>query len=141
MPTCGVDFSMMRTALETALREILGNRPEVRLVLLFGSRSQGRATEESDVDLAVEGDHPDTFRLARELSLSLGKEVDVVDLARAGYPLVKTVLRDGEVVYQNRPGTAAQWRSRTIAQLETDRPWFERMRNAYLKRLAEELGG
>jgi len=131
----------MRTTVEKALRDILVHRPEVRLVLLFGSRAQGRATESSDVDLAVEGDHPDTYRLARELSLSLGKEADVVDLARAGYPLLKAVLRDGEVVYQRRPGAAAGWRSRTIAQLETDRPWFERMRDAYLKELAGDAGG
>jgi hypothetical protein len=40
-------------------------------------------------------------------------------------------------VYERMPGAGALFRSRTMAMLETDLPWYERMRDAYLKRTAE----
>jgi predicted nucleotidyltransferase len=123
-----------------ALRRALRGRAEVRLALLFGSRARGRGDEGADIDLAVEARGVDLLELASELSLAAGCEVDVVDLEQAGYPLLKAVLRDGVPVHEGAPGALAIWRSHTIAQLETDRPWFERMRDAYLRRRAEAGG-
>jgi hypothetical protein len=67
----------------------------------------------------------------------VGAEVDVIDVAEAGYPLLKAIARDGVVLHEAFRGAVGRWRAQTITTLETDRPWFERMRNAYLKRLAE----
>jgi predicted nucleotidyltransferase len=108
----------------------------VQLALLFGSRARERARPDSDVDVAVQGEGVDLLALARDLSLATRIEVDVVDLARAGYPLLNAIARDAVVVHQGRPGAAGRWLSHTIAQLETDRPGFERMRDAYLRKLA-----
>lgn len=127
----------LATRIEIALRE----RPEVRLAVLFGSRAEGRERAESDADIAVGGDALDCLDLARFLSLSLDLECDVVDLEAAGYPLKKTLLDRGRVVYERQHGDGAQWRSWTIAEVETDRPWFERMRDAFLHRLASQADG
>ena len=129
------------TTLLAGLRRTLEDRHDVRLALLFGSRARGRARPGSDADLAVEAEGVDLIRLACELSDATGTEVEVVDLKEASYPLLKAVVRDGVVVHEAEPGAAARWRSRAIAQLETDRPWFERMRDAYLARLAGEVDG
>ena len=40
-----------------------------------------------------------------------------------------------------RPGAAGRWLARALSQLETDRPWYERMRDAYLRKLAGQTGG
>ncbi len=119
-----------------SLRQRLGNRPNIELVLLFGSRARGEARQDSDVDLAVLGRDIDVLELYRDLSLAAGVEVDVVDLGRCGYPLLKAVLRDSKLVHEGRRGAWGRWRSHTIARLELDRPWFERMRDAFLRRLA-----
>ena len=119
-----------------ALRSALAQRPDVRLALLFGSVARGRARPDSDLDVAVLGRDLDLPTLAADLSLAAGREVDVVDLAEAGYPLLRALLRDSVVLHQGAPGAAADWRTRAILETETDRPWFERMRDAYLKRLA-----
>ena len=119
------------------LRQALQKRPQVELALLFGSRARGPAEGESDLDLAVVAPGIDRLDLAADLSLVAGLEVDVADLSTAGYPLLRAVVREGVCVFEKRPGALARWRARTIAQLETDRPWFERMRDAYLKRQAE----
>jgi hypothetical protein len=89
------------------------------------------------VDLAVEGEDLDVLALARDLSLATGHEVDVVSLARdVGYPLLNAIARDAVFVHQGRPGAGGRWLSHTLTRLETDRPWYERMRDSYLKKLA-----
>jgi predicted nucleotidyltransferase len=124
------------TALVAKLREALQGRKDVHLAVLFGSQARGNARPDSDVDLAVQGEDLDLLSLAYELTLATRHEVDVVDLARAGYPLLNAILRDAVFVHQGRPGAGGRWLSHTISQLETDRPWYERMRDAYLRKLA-----
>lgn len=125
----------LRAAL--AARAARTDRGDVRLALLFGSRARGQARPGSDADVAVlaaPGVNLDA--LAGALSLAAGVEVDVVDLEDAGYPLLKVITRDGLLLHQSRPGLLGSWRAHAIARLETDRPWFERMRDAYLRKLA-----
>lgn len=128
-------------ALSARLKEALSGRTDVRLALLFGSRARGRERPGSDADVAVLGRDLDLLALSRDLSLAAGLEVDVVDLAKAGYPLLQAILRDGVLLHQGERGAAGRWRSQAIAQVETDRPWYERMRDAYLRRLAGEAHG
>jgi predicted nucleotidyltransferase len=123
-------------ALRATLRDALSGRADIHLAVLFGSRARGKARPDSDIDLAVQGEGIDRLALARDLSLATGHEVDVVDLTTAGYPLLNAILRDAVFVHQGRRGAAGTWLSHTITDLETDRPNFERMRNAYLRKLA-----
>jgi|SRR6185369_10263571 len=128
-------------ALVETLRSALAGRKDVELALLFGSRARGRSRPDSDVDVAYLGKDVDPLELAGHLGLAARLEVQAVDIADPSYPLMKAVLRDGILLHQGEPGAGARWRSHAIAQLETDRPWFERMRDAYLKRLAEGRHG
>lgn len=128
-------------ALVETLRQALRGREDVHLALLFGSRARGRARADSDADVAVEGEDLDLAALAADLSLATDLEVDVVDVRRAGYPLLHALLRDGVVLHEGQPHAAARWRTAAILQTETDRPWFERMRDAYLARLAGQRHG
>jgi predicted nucleotidyltransferase len=128
-------------ALVDALQGALAGRQEIGLALLFGSSARRRALPDSDVDVAVLGRDLDLLALAADLADAVKSQVDVVDLAQAGYPLTQALLRDGIVVHQGAPGAAADWRTRAILETETDRPWFERMRDAYLRRLAERDRG
>jgi predicted nucleotidyltransferase len=120
-----------------ALRAVLEQEPRLRLALLFGSVARGSATEQSDIDLAVQGDELDVAQLSAALSSALGRETQIVALRDAGVPLLEELLRDGIVVYEQPPHTAASWRARAIADLEIDRPWYARMRDAWLRRVAE----
>ena len=124
-----------------ALRKALSGRKDVRLALLFGSRTRGRARPDSDADVAVLGRDLNLLALATDLSDAAEVEVDVVSLNDPGYPLLNALLRDGILLHEGEPGAAAAWRSRAWLQAETDRPWFERMRDAYLRRLAEGRHG
>lgn len=130
------------SALVEELRELLAGDTNVRLGLLFGSRATGRARPDSDVDLAVDAPGADLAALGARISERVGAEVDIVPLAAATIPMLEQLIADGVVVYEKNRGAGAAWRSRTLAQLETDRPWYRRMRDAWLAKVAREgLGG
>ena len=120
------------------VRRAIAKVPGVRLALLFGSRARGTERDDSDVDVAIDAPGVDRLTASATLSAALQLRVDVVDLREATIPLLEELLRDGVVAYEASPGAAASWRSRILAQLETDRPWYARMRDAWLARVAEE---
>ncbi len=118
------------------LRRTLEEQPAVALAVLFGSQARGQGGAASDVDVAVRAPGADLLEVGRVLSLAVGLEVDVVDLDAAGYPLTRALVDDGVVVRERERGAGARWRSHAIASLEIDQPWFARMRDAWIHRLA-----
>lgn len=81
---------------------ILRGFPEVRRVILFGSRAIGDATERSDIDLAVSAPGID-FRRWAEIAAAVDEaptllDVDLVWLEDAGVALRETVAATGVVV-------------------------------------------
>lgn len=119
------------------LREALAPVPGVAVALLFGSTVRGTATASSDVDVGIVAPGVDLLDLGARLTLYLGRQVDVLDLDLAPIPLLARIVPEGVVVHEGRPGSAASWRSRTLIQLETDLPGYRRMRDAWLRRVAE----
>jgi len=124
--------------LRDRLRSVLAGYPSVRLGLLFGSQARGTARPDSDVDVAIEAPATEGPAIAAALSAACGREVDVVTLEDPSIPLVEALVRDSEVIYEARPGIGARWRARALADLEVDRPWYARMRDAWLARVARE---
>ena len=104
--------------------------------MVFGSRARGTALEASDVDVAVHAPGVDLLGLAADLSRVTGHEVDVVALGDAGVPLLARIVREGVGVHEARRGAFAAWRAHALADRETDLPWFGRMRDAWLARVA-----
>lgn len=117
-----------------ALRELLepyGSR--IRCAFLFGSFARGKSRENSDVDIAIDACDVDHLALGRDLSLALGREVDVVDLRKAGYVLLRKIVRDGKVIFQGVPGAAGRFYAYALSVFETDGPSFERMAQSHAK--------
>lgn len=108
----------------------------MRVAVVFGSRARGTATPTSDVDVAVRAPGVDLLGLAADLSRVTGHDVDVVPLEGVGVPLLARIVQEGVDVHEARPGGLATWRAQALADLETDRPWFARMRDAWLARVA-----
>ncbi len=129
---------MEQVDLANRIRRALAGRAGIRLALLFGSEARGTARPDSDVDLAVAGTAIDALEIAAYLGAILQREVQVTDLTDATIPLLEALVRDAVVVHEGVHGAAAEWRSKTLATLETDRPWFARMRDAYLRQVAEQ---
>jgi predicted nucleotidyltransferase len=122
-----------------AIRPILQQHASVRLGLLFGSIARGTANDRSDVDVAIDvHGSADRLGIAAQLSAALGAEIDLVMLGDAGVPLLDEIVRDGVVAYEATPYAAARWRTHALIDLETDRPWYGRMRDAWLARVAAQ---
>lgn len=130
MPEPEVD---VRERLAAALR----GRDDVHLAVLFGSMARGEPRAHSDVDVAVLAPGVDRLRLAADLAAAVGREVDLVSLQNASIPLLGQLVRDSVVVHEGLPGAGARWRTRALLALETDGPWYARMRDAWLARVAE----
>lgn len=118
------------------IRQFLRGRTDVHLAIVFGSRARGAAARSSDVDVAMRAPGVDLLGLAADLSRVTGHEVDVVALEDVGVPLLDRIVQEGVGVHEARAGALATWRARALADLETDRPWFARMRDAWLARVA-----
>lgn len=120
----------------TLLAQVLRGRHDVHLAVLFGSHARGSAGPGSDVDIAVLAPEVDLLALAAELSEAVAREVDVVSLGDTSIPLLAELVRDGVAFHEGRAGALADWRLRALLELETDGPWYRKMRDAYVDRLA-----
>ena len=85
--------------LNNHIQQILTRRGRIRLAILFGSLAKGRATPESDLDLAVLMDAPlsaeTRIALIGELSQAMGRPVDLIDLRVSGEPILGQILKYG----------------------------------------------
>lgn len=117
------------------LQRVLGKVPGLELALLFGSVARGDARNDSDVDVAVMGQGLDLAEISARISDATGRDAHVLHLEQATIPLLEELLAEG-IVISERPGRAAMWRSHTLADLELDRPWYHRQRDAWLAREA-----
>lgn len=131
-------MQLSEDVLHGRLKDVLSSHPDVRLALLFGSHARGTAGPDSDVDVAVLAPGADLLSLAGSLSAACDRDVDVISLHDPGVPLLEELVRDASVLFESRPGLSAEWRSKTLATLEIDRPWFARMQDAWLARVARE---
>lgn len=96
----------MTESCDQLLRDVgayLARQPGMRLALVFGSLARGRASAQSDLDLAVLAERSlDSERrcaIISDLGQLTGRPVDLVDLATAGVPSIRSALLGGKVVY------------------------------------------
>lgn len=136
----GVDARNATSAsdLRQRLRRALEQLPSVRLALLFGSQAKGTASANSDVDVAVLAPRENLLAIGAALGRACGQTVDVVSLEDPGFALLEELVNDSEPIFEATAGVAATWRSHALSELELDRPGFTRMRDAWLKRVAQE---
>src|SRR3569623_2923880 len=124
--------------LRESLRQALARMPFVRMAVMFGSQARRTAGAASDVDVAVQAPAAEGPTIAAALSATSGREVDVVILDDLPIPLLDSLVREGELIFEAEHGTAARWRASALLTLETDRPWYERPSKAWLARVARE---
>jgi uncharacterized protein len=124
--------------IDPTIAEVLARYPGVDFALVFGSTARGEQGPASDLDIAIGPSEIDLLGAQAALSEALGQEVDLVSVNDAPIPLLEQVVAEGILVYERTPGAGALFRSRTLAMLETDGPWYHGMRDAFLKRIARE---
>ena len=73
-------------------------------IYIFGSYAKGEQNNDSDVDIAfyslIKHDSYDIFLLAQEISLQLGKEVDLIQINFSTTVFQKEVVENGILIYE-----------------------------------------
>ena len=107
--SAGEGFALVQQLAEIKqkLNDFFRSHPEVRFLSLFGSFSAGQEHPGSDIDLAIDAARrltPDELvQFSTDLSLILGREVDLVDLTVARGALLEEAIMKGQVIFQRSP--------------------------------------
>ena len=108
------DDALLQSARDAVLRLL----PDAEIVYAFGSRAEGAAYADSDLDLAVLGSAPlasvRRFELQRELSALLGIDVDLIDLGTANSVLRLEVVARGRRLSCRDPDRALAFEARVL---------------------------
>lgn len=119
----------MATA-ENQLRDILQTQPGIRQAWVFGSVAAGKARADSDLDIAVEADHPlsadEKRRLIATLAAATGRPVDLIDIRTVGEPLLGQILKHGQRLFGSNADHAALIR-RHVFDSEDFVPYIKRL--------------
>ncbi|MCB0343275.1 MAG: nucleotidyltransferase domain-containing protein [Pseudobdellovibrionaceae bacterium] len=118
-------------SLSEKVKQFFKDRPEVSLVILYGSQAKGDATSTSDVDVAVAGEGPlDAENLVRfnvELTNILRKEVDILDLTQSTGTILEEALAGGQLLLNKNPGIYAELIKKLIYDKTDFRPYYDRI--------------
>ena len=89
----------------------LASYPDLRLLVLFGSRARGDAADGADWDFGhVAGDQFRSDRLLADLTRAVKSDrIDLVDLTRAGGQLRYRAARDAQLLFESPPGQCARF--------------------------------
>ena len=97
---------------EQALQAI-GVYPKIRLAILFGSAASRKLTPDSDIDIALAGATALTasqkIQMIDQLSLSLHRPIDLVDLHTASLPILSSILSSGHLLLNQDPELYAKF--------------------------------
>lgn len=87
------------------LARLLSQYPEIKLAILFGSQATGKATNDSDIDVAVLADTPlsasTRLQLIEAIGLKFGRPVDLVDMYYAPEPILGQVFKGKKLLGDN----------------------------------------
>ena len=96
---------MSLLALDTNKLTEICRRNDVSMLGVFGSVARGEATAQSDVDLLVEFSNRKSLlavvSLERQLSVALGRKVDLLTEAAISPYLRSRILSDLKVIYES----------------------------------------
>jgi predicted nucleotidyltransferase len=125
------------------LRTGLAAGPPLRLAVLFGSAARGQAGPASDLDVAIvpaDADLPLGVELGlqADLTLQLGREVDLVRLDRAPTLVRWQVARDGVLILARERSDYTCFLAAAASEWFDFEPAFNRASAHFRRRLAED---
>jgi uncharacterized protein len=121
-----------------SIEEVLSRYQDIKLCIIFGSIAKGRASSNSDLDIAVAAEQP----LASERYLDLigafstatNREIDLVDLMTATGLILKQALSTGIIVRNSNKALYARLISRMLFNQADMMPYFDRTLSERRKR-------
>ena len=92
-----------KNSLEKLVPKIIRQFPNLLAIYIHGSRAQGQASQDSDLDLALLASNElparQLWETAQQLASRLGMEVDLLDLRQASTVMQMQVITRGQRLY------------------------------------------
>jgi uncharacterized protein len=108
--------------LDTARDALLTAFPNAWAIYVYGSFARGDQSPQSDIDLAVllpPGEKiDDLLGIISDVSTSVHREVDLVDLRKINDVLRREVLADGRTLYVSQPERVLEWEGTAISRYQ-----------------------
>lgn len=128
-----------RQAIFNAARDVLFKAlPDAWAIYVYGSFARGDEWPGSDVDFGVllppRHEIGNKLGLMGDVSAAVGnRDVDVVDLRRAGLDLITEVLRDGRTLHLANAAATLAWEGERMSDYADFRPRRADIVNRYLR--------
>jgi predicted nucleotidyltransferase len=102
---------MLDSQLWNQMHAIFDSFPEIKRVILFGSRARGDASERSDIDLAVETtemSQKQWLQLVAQLEEDLETllSIDISKVDEASLELKERICKEGKIIYERAKSQA-----------------------------------
>jgi predicted nucleotidyltransferase len=124
--------------------ETLEKKSSVLVAVVYGSAATGTMQNGSDVDVAVLCTEPlrteEKLSLISELTASIGREVDLVDLRLTNGVLLKQILTKGKVVIKKDAAAYAELIKKMIYNQEDYMPYYHRALRERMERFVSGQG-
>jgi uncharacterized protein len=128
--------------LRAMIQKVLQRHQDIELCIVFGSIAAGKASSNSDLDIAVAGEKPlsgDKYlELAAEISSATNREVDLIDLMAVNGPILKQALTTGVIVQNRKKSLYARIISRMLFNEADMMPYYHRILRERRKRFLNE---
>ena len=119
------------TTLQETVRRVLDSFPDIEICILFCSASSGKATPDSDLDLAVAADRPLTAERRLELTQALSsvsnRSIDLIDLMADSGLVLRQALSKGVLVRNSNKNPYARIISRMLFDHADMSPYYNRI--------------
>ena len=133
-----ISYNKRMEKLQEMLRAVLSRYPDVQLCIVFGSAASGRASPDSDLDIAVAAPQPLTagrhLELIEAFSAATNREIDLIDLMAVSGPILRQALSTGVVVENRDKGLYARLISRMLFNQADMMPYYDRILRERRKR-------
>lgn len=109
--------------------EKIAQKYSLELILLFGSRAEGKAHKKSDFDVAYSSEKKLTLEEESQMIVDLfpifeSENIDLVNLEKAPPLLFYAVFKDAKVIYEKMPSTFSSLRAYAFKKYVETKPLY-----------------
>lgn len=130
--------------LDTAIRRVLEEYPQIQFATLFGSAACGQMTDQSDIDIAVAAQTALSLdvriELADRLTQALHREIDLIDLQSVSGTILEQSLVYGRLILKKDAGLYAELIKRLWFNQADMMPYTRRILAERRRRFLHESG-
>lgn len=130
---------IQNTELTNRIKNVLSKFPEIDAAFMFGSRAEGRARLDSDIDIALVVNHPIGSKKLDILAALTAEGIDNIDLVtldKDDLVLRFEAVRHNKLIYAKNSFDRGSYYSRVLREYFDFLPYLERQRSAKKRRLA-----